>query len=101
MRKHNPSNERTKREYLRFLEQSKGQNVATTDSVAAAIHAFEKYTKCRDFKKFHYEQAIGFKRSLFTQVSQNTGLNLSESTMKTLSVELVSLPGKDHYYQKR
>ena len=83
MRNYNPDNERVKREYLIFLEESRGQDQSTTDSVAKAIHDFEKYNSYRDFKKFHIKQAIGFKRHLAELTNKQTGQKLSKSTLNT------------------
>lgn len=81
MRKHNPNNERIKRKYLVFLKQAKGQNEATIDAVAKAIARFESYNHYKDFKSFHYEQAIGFKKYLAKQKHHKTGKLLSLSTL--------------------
>lgn len=83
MKKHNPDNERIKRNYLRFLKESKGQNEASIDAVAMAFSRFEAYTKHRDFRKFHYEQAIGFKKHLAEQNGRVSGEKLSKSTLNT------------------
>lgn len=83
MKKHNPGNERIKRQYLRFLKESKGQNESSIDAVAKAFNRFETYTKFKDFKKFHYEQAIGFKKHLAQQLALQSGTNLSMATQKT------------------
>ena len=58
MIKHNPNNERIKRKYLIFLKEAKRQNESSIDAVAKALSRFESYTKCRDFKAFHFEQAL-------------------------------------------
>ena len=81
MRKHNANNERIKRKYLTFLSQAKGQNEATLDSVAKAISRFEHYNQYKDFKAFHFEQAIAFKKHLAKAKNQQTGKPLSLSTM--------------------
>ena len=81
MKKHNANNERIKRKYLTFLSQAKGQNEATLDSVAKAISRFESYNQYKDFKAFHFEQAIGFKKHLAKAKNQQTGKPLSLSTM--------------------
>jgi integrase/recombinase XerC len=39
------------------------------------------YTKHRDFKAFHFEQAIGFKNHLVQQVSRSSGQKLSKATL--------------------
>lgn len=81
MTKHNAENERIKRKYLTFLKQAKGQNEATIDSVAKALSRFEDYNKYKNFKAFHYQQAIGFKEHLAKHKNQKTGKPLSLSTM--------------------
>ena len=42
---------------------------------------FEADTKCRNFKKFHSEQAVAFKRHLAEKRSQQTGEQLSKATL--------------------
>jgi len=81
MKKHNANNERIKRKYLTFLKQAKGQNEASIDAVASAIARFENYNKQKDFKAFHFEQAIGFKKHLASQKHHRTGKPLSLVTM--------------------
>lgn len=83
MIKHNPDNERIKRKYLRFLKESKGQSESSLDSVAMALSRYDSYTKYRDFKKFHFEQAIRFKKFLSEQDSKQSGNKLSKSTLNT------------------
>lgn len=83
MIKHNSDNERIKRKYLRFLKESKGQNESSIDSVAMALSRYDSYTKYRDFKKFHFEQAIRFKKFLAEQDSKQSGQKLSKSTLNT------------------
>lgn len=82
MTKYNESNERIKRKYLTFLKQAKGQDESTLDSVAKALKRFEEYHKFKDFKAFHFQQAISFKEFLAKQKNQKTGKPLSKSTMK-------------------
>lgn len=81
MKKHNANNERIKRKYLTFLKQAKGQNEASIDAVAKAIARFESYNKHKDFKAFHFEQAIGFKKHLASLTHHQTGKPLSVATM--------------------
>ncbi len=81
MRKANANNERIKRKYLTFLKQAKGQNEASIDVVAKAINRFESYNKFKDFKAFHFEQAIGFKVHLAIQKHHQTGGALSLATI--------------------
>lgn len=83
MSKHNPSNERIKRRYLIFQKEACQQSESTIDSIAKSLSRFEEFSKRRDFKKFHFELAVGFKRHLLEQVNQRTGKPLSKSTIKT------------------
>ncbi len=84
MTTHNARNERVKREYLTFLKEAKRLNEASIDGVAAALHRFETYTGFRDFRQFHIQQAIGFKRRLANERNERTGKPLSKSTMHTI-----------------
>lgn len=88
MSKFNPKNERIKRQYFTFLKEAKRQSEASVDGVAKAISRFEQYTKMRDFKAFHFEQAIGFKKHLAGCTSQQTGKPLSKATMKSTTAAL-------------
>ena len=46
-----------------------------------ALDRFETYTRFRDFKAFHIEQAKGFKASLANQTSFRTKDRLSKATL--------------------
>ena len=46
---------------LYFSQRRKGQSQASIDGVAAALTRFETYNKRKNFKAFHYKQAIAFK----------------------------------------
>lgn len=81
MKNHNPQNERVKRAYFTYLTEAKGFSEATLDGVAKALNRFESYTKFRDFKAFHIEQAKGFKASLAEQMSLRTKDRLSKATL--------------------
>jgi len=83
MLKHNPDNERIKRKYFTFTKEARRQNEASIDAIAKALSRFELYNQFRDFKAFHFEQAIGFKRYLAKQDNQQTGKKLSKATMNS------------------
>lgn len=51
------------------------------DAVAAALNRFEVYTKFRDFKSFHHQQAVSFKAHLSEQRAQRSGEILSKATL--------------------
>jgi integrase/recombinase XerD len=83
---HNPENERIKRAYFIYLKEARRLGEHSIDTAAAALARFEEYTKYRDFKKFHIQQAIGFKTQLSELVSPRTGQLLSRATVfSTLS----------------
>ena len=57
-----------------------GHSEQTIDAVAKAISRFEAYTRYKDFKAFHVEQARGFKRDLSDQRG-HSGEPLSKATL--------------------
>lgn len=83
MRKHNPENERIKRKYLVFQKEARQQSEATIDSIAKSFSRFEEYNKWKDFKRFHFEQAVAFKNHLASQKNKQTGKPLSKSTVNS------------------
>jgi len=86
MTKHNASNERIKHNYFEFLKHAKRQNESTVDGAAKALDRFEEHTGWRDFKTFHIQQAISFKKKLVEQKSKKSGKELSKATLhSTLS----------------
>lgn len=99
--KRTPANERMKRRYLQFLKDTKGRDEASLDAVAKAIERFDEYNKRRDFKKFHVEQARGFKAHLSEQRNARTGAPLSASTiystLSSLKAFFVWLAGEPEY----
>jgi integrase len=81
MANHNAQNERTKRKYFTYLKEAMRRSDPTVDAVAAALDRFEAYNKRRDFRAFHVEQAIAFKRHLAGQRGQRSGKELSKATL--------------------
>jgi integrase len=81
MTHHNSANERIKRQYFTYLADALGHSEQTIDAVAKAISRFEAYTRYKDFKRFHIEQAKAFKRDLADQRSQRSGEPLSKATL--------------------
>jgi len=88
MKKHNPGNERIKRKYFAFLKEAKRHSEPTVDAAAKALNRFEVYSKFRDFKTFHFEQAIAFKRHLAEQKGQQSGKKLSKATLHATLTQL-------------
>jgi integrase len=81
MTKRHPDNERIKRRYLHFLKDAKGRDEASLDAVAKALARFEEHSKCRDFRRFHIEQARAFKAHLMDSKNVRTSKPLSASTV--------------------
>lgn len=90
MNKHNPNNERIKRQYLIFMKEARQQQEATIDAIAKALNRFESYTRFRDFKSFHFEQAVGFKKHLAKQENNRTSKKLSKATLNSTLRQLKS-----------
>jgi integrase/recombinase XerD len=85
---HHPNNERIKRQYFAFLKEAKRQSEDSVDAVAKALARFEADTQHRDFRAFHYEQAVAFKRRLADRDSQVTGEKLSKATLHSTLAHL-------------
>ena len=83
MRKHHPENERVKRKYFTFLKEAKRQDDTSVDAAAKALSRFEEYTAWKDFKAFHFQQAVGFKGFLAKHQNARTGKGLSKATMNS------------------
>ncbi len=99
--KRSPENERIKRRYLQFQREVKGRDDSSLDAVAKAIERFDEYNQRRDFKKFHIDQARGFKANLIEQRNARTGAPLSASTINStlgiLKAFFVWLAGEPDY----
>mgnify|MGYP000176127493 CR=1 FL=1 len=100
MRKHCAANERIKRDYLIYLREAQRFSDQTIDSVAMAIARFEQYNSYKDFKRFHTQQAVGFKKKLATENHKITGKPLSLATqratlniLRSFFIWLASQPG--------
>lgn len=81
MPKYNPANERIKRQYFQYLREAQRKSETSVDAAAMALSRFEDATGRRDFKRFHREQAVAFKRKLNDQLSARTGEKLSRATV--------------------
>ena len=88
MGKHSPENERIKRQNFAFLKETKRHSTPTVDAAAKALHRFEEYTKFRDFKAFHYQQAVAFKSHLADPNGAHSGEKLSKATLNTTLTQL-------------
>src|SRR5215813_9279590 len=81
MSSYNAANERMKRQYFAYLADAQGHSEQTIDAAAKAISRFETYTRYKDFKAFHIEQAKAFKRDLADQRGHRSGEPLSKATL--------------------
>lgn len=81
MTTHNANNERIKRSYFTYLKEAKRHSEQTVDAVAKSLSRFEDYGKHRDFKAFHFQQAVSFKNHLAEQNGQRSGEKLSKATL--------------------
>lgn len=101
MRTYNAANERIKRQYLAYLAEAQGYSEQSLDSVAKAIDRFETYTRHKDFKAFHIEQAKAFKRGLGAERGTRSGDPLSKATLyatlTTLKRFFIWLAGQPGY----
>ena len=71
-----------------FLKEAKRYSEPTVDAAAKALNRFEVYSKFRDFKTFHFEQAIAFKRHLAKQKGQRSGKKLGKATLHATLTQL-------------
>lgn len=88
MTKHHAENERIKRKYFSYLKDATGNSEQTVDAAAKALARFEGHTKHKDFKAFHFEQAIAFKKHLAEQKAQLSGEKLSKATLHATLTQL-------------
>lgn len=88
MNEYNANNERIKRQYFLFLKEAKRHSTDTVDAAAMALARFEAYNKHRDFKAFHFKQAIAFKDHLARQNNPSTGQKLSKATINATLAQL-------------
>lgn len=106
MTKHNANNERIKRKYFAYVKEAQRHSEQTIDAVAKALARFEGYTKHKEFKTFHHQQAIAFKKYLAEQKGQQSGEKLSKATLHATLTQLkrffqwlVWQPGYKSYLQ--
>jgi site-specific recombinase XerD len=88
MQKRCSENERIKREYFAYLKEAKQHSEPTVDAAAKALHRFEEYTRHRNFKGFHFQQAVAFKAHLTNQKAQQLGKGLSKATLHQTMAQL-------------
>jgi integrase len=101
MAKHNPQNTRIKREYFDYLKEAMRRDEASIDQAAKAIVRFEIAIGHKDFKRFHRQQAVAFKRRMDSEKNVRTGKPLARatvhSTLSALRVFFIWLAGQPGY----
>lgn len=101
MARHNAANARIKREYFQYLKEAGRRSEASIDAVAKALDRFEQANGHKDFRKFHRQQAVAFKRKLDEERAVRTGKPLSRttvnSTLSALRAFFVWLAGQPGY----
>lgn len=90
MRKHHPKNERIKRRYLHWLQETSRLSPHSIDQRVAAIALYESLTNYREFATFHIEQIRNFKARLAETINEATGKPLSKATIKSRLAALKS-----------
>lgn len=88
MSTHNAANERIKRQYFTYLKEATRLSEPSVDAAAKAIARFESHTEYSDFKSFHPDQAVAFKKCLAEVPSESTGQPLSKSTLNSTLTQL-------------
>jgi len=88
MPKHSADNERIKRKYFAYLKEARRYSDPTVDAAAKALNRFEVYTRQRNFKAFHFNQAVAFKKHLAEQKGQQSGEKLSKATLHATLTQL-------------
>jgi integrase len=88
MKTYNAENERIKRRYFVYLKEARRQSEQSVDAVAKALSRFEEYTKFRDFKAFHSQQAVAFKNHLAELRAERSGDKLSKATLNATLANL-------------
>ena len=94
MKTTNAPNERIKRVYFTCMREARRYSEPSIDAVAKALHRLESYTRFKDFKSFHHQQAVGFKAHLSAQVNGRTKEALSKATLHSM---LAALTGFFHW----
>lgn len=104
MPKANAQNTRIKREYFHYLKEARRRDDVSIDPIAKALDRFEEATGHKDFRRFHREQAVAFKRRLDTEKNARTGKPLSRatvhSTLSALREFFIWLAGQPGYKSK-
>ena len=83
----NEKNERLKRRYLEYRKYARQLSEKSLDREIAALERFDIWNGRKDFKRFHIEQAMGFRTHLEDSKSK-TGKPLAKSSMRAILATL-------------
>jgi len=99
----NEKNERLKRRYLEYRKYARQLSEKSLDREISALERFDTWNGRKDFKRFHIEQAMGFRTHLEDSKSK-TGKPLAKSSMRailaTLREFILWLSQQDGYRSK-
>lgn len=83
----NEKNERLKRRFLEYRKYARQLSEKSLDREISALERFDIWSGRRDFKRFHIEQAMGFRTHLEGSKSK-TGKPLAKSSMRAILATL-------------
>lgn len=102
--KRNENNERLKRRYLEWRKHARRLSEQSLDKEIAAIERFDAWNRRKNFRKFHIEQAMGFREHLERELNPSTGKLYSRSTilgtLNALREFVLWLSGQEGYRKR-
>lgn len=100
----NEANERIKRRYLDYRKYAGRLSEKSLDKELSAIERFDEWNRRKDFRRFHIEQAKGFREELERAPNPATGKMYGRSTVNgilgALRAFFLSLSGQDGYRKR-
>lgn len=81
MAKINIKNEKAKRNFEKYCNDSEGYNQKTIDCYLKAVYAYEEFTKYECFSRFNDEKAVKFRENLVNNVNPTTKQKRALSTV--------------------
>lgn len=83
----NEKNERLKRRFLEYRKYAKQLSEKSLDREISALERFDTWNGRKDFKRFHVEQAMGFRNHL-EDTKSKAGKPLAKSSMRAILATL-------------
>jgi integrase len=84
----NIGNERIKRRYFHYLREAEGRSPKTVEHARHALVRYERFTECKDFKRFKSADAIRFRKSLLDHDGKRAVQLSSRATIHTVLTQL-------------